>query len=286
MKDLIVGAADKYTWEQVKPWAVSARECGFEGEVALFVYRCDVERFVEEARQLDIDIYPINTNNLGQPIVHEQKGRDTICHQLRFFHLWLFLSSEDAYNYRYVITTDTRDVIFQRNPVKWLDGVLTQIDQFVAPSEGITYHDEPWGADNLKNGFGPYVYVENEGSEIYNVGTIAGYAPAIRDLSLILYSMGEGRYIPNDQSSFNLLVNGDLFNVIRASHDSGWACQCGTTADPEKIERFRPHLLCREPIFKDGKAYTPDETLYYLLHQWDRVPELKSAICQRYGVNA
>lgn len=283
MTDLIIGASDKYTWDQLKPWASSIRECGFDGEAVLLLYRGDVNHIATEAAKLNIDVYPIQTDQNGNPIVHEQRGRDTVCHQLRFFHLWQFLASNSD-EYRYVITTDTRDVIFQRNPVEWLTERVTKINQFVAPSEGIAYGNEPWGADNLKNGFGPYVYAENESSEIFNVGTIAGYAPAMRDLSLLLFNMGENRYIPNDQSSFNLLVNGSLFDVVRASHDSGWACQCGTTMDPEKIERYRSHLLCREPYVMDGNVYTPDETPYYLLHQWDRVPELRANICLKYGI--
>ncbi len=291
MKDLLFGAADNYTWEQIRPWAKSIRECGFKGDVVLLVYRGDVEDIAEHCAELDIGVIVCEADNLGRPINHNDRGRDTQSHQMRFFHLWQFLSGQASNDmravdyYRFVITTDVRDVVFQRDPSDFLEPYLTAgVNQLLAPSEGLRYGDEAWGFDNLKQGFGPYVSQAAYGFEIFNVGTIAGRAQAIRDLSLTLYSMGEGRFIPNDQSAFNLLVNGDLLNVQRIGHDRGWACQCGTTADPQKIEEFRLHLLTPEPKFDDdGFAYTSNGSKYYLLHQWDRVPGVAEKIVERYS---
>lgn len=292
MKDLLFGAADNYTWDQIRPWAKSIRECGFKGDVVLLVYRGDVENIAEHCAELDIDVIVSETDSLGRPINHNDRGRNTQSHQMRFFHLWQFLSNNAMADpdlrtvdyYRFVITTDVRDVVFQRDPVDFLEPHLTKgVSQLLAPSECIRYCNEAWGADNLKQGFGPYVAGWADGFEIFNVGTIAGRAQAIRDLSLTLYSMGEGRFIPNDQSAFNLLVNGDLLTVQRVSHDRGWACQCGTTADPQKIDGFRPHLLGPEPKFDDdGFAYTSRGSKFYLLHQWDRVPGVTEKIIRRY----
>ncbi|KKK67447.1 hypothetical protein LCGC14_2954000, partial [marine sediment metagenome] len=146
------------------------------------------------------------------------------------------------------------------------------------------YCNEPWGADNLQKGFGPYMWKRAQNYEIFNVGTIAGSATAIRDLAFTLYTMGEQRFIPNDQSGFNLLVNGYLLNVDRVGHDEGWACQCGTMADPEKIEAFRPHLLSPEPVFdEDGYAFTSTGEKFYLVHQYDRVPSISGKIEARYA---
>jgi len=281
MKDLLFGAADKYTWSQVKPWAESIRKSGFDGDVVLLVYRVDVSEFLPKAKELNIDLFHTDADNWGNQISHEERQRDTVCHQLRFFHLWQFLSSTQE-QYRYVITTDTRDVIFQRNPIEWLEQRITS-NQFIAPSEGILYKDEPWGVENLVNGFGPYLLERLSPTEVHNVGTIAGTASAIRDLSLIIYSMGEERYIPNDQSGFNILVSSDLLNPIRVKHDEGWACQCGVMLDPEKVDRYREYWVGPQPVVKDGEAYTSTGEKYYLLHQWDRVPELKSMVERVYG---
>ncbi len=288
MTDLLFGAVDKYSWKQMKPWCQSIRDTGFDGDVVLLMYRGDADEIVPEAEKLGIDVVQAGHDNMGEPIQHTIRGRDTQCHQMRFFHLWQYLMTGPVYDqkYRYVVTTDTRDVIFQRNPFEWLEANLAPNEhQIVAPSEGLKYVNEPWGADNMHRGYGPNVGPSTQEYEIFNVGTIAGEAEAIKDLSLLLYSMGENRYIPNDQSSFNLLVNGCLLDVVKTRMIDPWACECGTMMDPSKLPNFLPYLLGERPeIGSDDLVYTAKGELYYMVHQWERVPELKPIISARYGV--
>ncbi len=286
MTDLLFGAVDQYSWDQMKPWCQSIRDTGFDGDVVLLLYRGDKEEIVPAAEELGIIVVQATHDNMAQPINHHASVRDTQCHQMRFFHLWQYLVYDSLKNYRYVVTTDTRDVIFQRNPFEWLEANLDpNRHQIVAPSEGITYGNEPWGADNMRLGYGPVVGPYTNEYEIFNVGTIAGKAQAIKDLSLLLYSMGEGRFIPNDQSSFNLLVNGCLLDVVKTNMHDPWACECGTIMDPSKLPNFLPHLLGDQPkIGDDGLVYTHSGKLYYMVHQWERVPELVQPITERYGV--
>lgn len=285
MKDLLFGASDMYTWEQLKPWVKSARDSGFNGDIALLIYRGDAEDIAAACMDYDVSVFTADSDMWGRPIQHNAGNRDTQCHQMRFWHLYQYLTS-DVGPYRYVICTDARDVIFQKNPSEFLDerfhskfGV-----QILAPSEGLTYNNEPWGADNMKDGFGPNVWEQESVHEIFNVGTIAGTTRAMRDLALMLYTMGEGRFIPNDQSGFNILVNGSILKAQRMSHDEGWACQCGTTLDPQKIAGFRPHLVCPEPTTDDeGFVYTSRGELFTIVHQYDRVPAIADKIVKRYA---
>jgi len=283
MKDLLFGASDIYTWDKVKPWAESIRGSGFDGDVVLLVYRADMGRFAKEADKLDIQLIHTDTDNHGLYIDHNAGGRDTQCHQMRFFHMWQFLSQWEIMPYERVITTDVRDVIFQRNPTGWLNQYKVYDSQIVAPSEGIKYENEAWNKDNMAQGFGPYVSQYADEHTVYNVGTIAGGAYAMRDLAMLIFSMGEGRYIPNDQSSFGLLMNGSLFETVPTSMGDAWCCQCGTTLEPERAHVW-PHLLEDKPVVKDGLVYTSQGELFYLVHQWDRVPGLKEIIEERYGV--
>jgi len=189
MNDLLFGASDLYTWDKIKPWAQSIRDSGFDGEVVLLVYRADMDMFAKEAAKLDIQIMHTDSDNHGRPIDHNAGGRDTQCHQMRFFHLWQFLSADTMDMYDRVITTDVRDVIFQRNPSEWLDDHMTTRWQVVAPSEGILYKNEHWNKDNMLQGFGPYVLEYAKNHTVYNVGTIAAGAEAMRDLALLIFSM-------------------------------------------------------------------------------------------------
>lgn len=284
MKDLLFGASDMYTWEQLKPWVKSIRDSGFDGDVALVIYRGDAEDIASACMDYDVSVFTADSDMWGRPIQHNAGNRDTQCHQMRFWHLYQYLmSTEDPY--QFVICTDSRDVIFQKNPSEFLEEWLDYKSgvQILAPSEGLLYENEPWGAANMRDGFGSYMGEQAKGYEIFNVGTIAGTSEAIRDLALTLYTMGEGRFIPNDQSGFNILVNGSLLDAMLLGHDMGWACQCGTTLDPQKIAGFRSHLLCPEPTTDDeGHVYTSTGELFAIVHQYDRVPAIADKIAKRY----
>ena len=88
-----------------------------------------------------------------------------------------------------------------------------------------------------------------------------------------------------DQAVFNVLINTYPFrqHVVRTY---GWACEAGTVADPRKIESFRPNLLCLEPKFEDGLVKDGlGETVFPIVHQYDRVPEWKKFVQEKYGQN-
>src|ERR1700688_3236181 len=119
MTDLIIGAADLYNWEQINNWAKSIRMSGFDGDVALLLYRSTESArldITENTKPLNIDVYLVEHDNFGRLINHTDRGRDTQSHQMRFFHIWQLLDKQD---FRYVIVTDVRDVIFQDNPTTW-----------------------------------------------------------------------------------------------------------------------------------------------------------------------
>jgi hypothetical protein len=65
--------------------------------------------------------------------------------------------------------------------------------------------------------------------------------------------------------------------------EDGWACQLGTTADPSKIHQFKPLLLEPSPTIKDDIVTTSKGTPYYIVHQYDRVPEWRKLIEVKYG---
>lgn len=278
MRDLLIGAADNYDWTKIRTWAKSARAVGFDGDIALIAYRLiNEQEIVENCKALNIQLIKATADSFGNSLVHAQRNRDTICHQMRFFHLWQYLT-ETHRNYRYVIPTDVRDVVFQSNPSEWLLSNLHA--PILAPSESILFEHEAWNKDNIFHGYGPYVTLYNNLHIVFNVGTIAGESSAIQHLSLILYSMGEHRYIPNDQSSFNILAHGLLRPLVQQVYmDQGWSCQCATMFEKAENKQF---LIEKPPILKEGIAYTPTGEKFVMVHQYDRIEELKKFIEPRY----
>jgi hypothetical protein len=287
--DLLIGAADLYNWSKVKVWAQSARDSGFTGEIALLTYRVDPD-VVENAKQYGVDVYQIDHDPFGRPIDHNTRGRDTQAHQMRFFHAWQLLHTDNYWEkFRHVIITDVRDVYFQRNPSQWLRSKENYLSVFtgtsmIASSEGIRYKNEAWGADNMLNGFGPLVFEAAKEWTIYNVGVVAGVSHQMMGLFLTLYNMTHQRYIPSDQSAYNILVNETMSsNFVTTTHADDWACQCGTVADPTKS-----HLIDKlddpRPKIQGGVLINEAGTPYTIIHQYDRNPTiLRDIVEAKYG---
>ncbi len=164
--------------------------------------------------------------------------------------------------------------------------VLRQnVQKLVAGSEGMRYKDEPWGNENLMQAYGPYVHEQFKDNEIYNVGTIGGVSEYVKDMVFNILFNAINRPIPIcDQAVYNVLIQTQPFKGVTyfAKQLDGWACQAGTTVDPSKIAQFRPHLLESEPKFEDGIVKTSLGKTFAIVHQYDRVPEWKEFIKQKY----
>jgi hypothetical protein len=204
-------------------------------------------------------------------------------HVERFIHIHKLLKSND---YRYAITTDVKDVIFQKNPIEWLENNLPDGDDLIFSSESLKYKDEPWGRENITQCYGQGIYEDFKNNTIFNVGVLAGRGYAMRDLTLQLFLNCLNRPIPIvDQAVFNVMISRHpyLKTSLYAASEDGWACQLGTTADPNKIDEFGPHLLEPLPKLENNKVVTSTGIEYTIVHQYDRNPEWKKVIEAKYN---
>ena len=274
-KNLIIGGCTNYGINELKPWVLSANKQMPDAVKVMCVGNASVE-----TRQ-----WLINNNFT---IVDMPKANIPV-HVLRFLSIYDFLY-KNWEDFEYVITTDVKDVYFQSDAFKWMDywnvGVR-DMQQIVAGTECLNYEDEPWGNENLMQCYGPYIHNQFKKNEIYNVGVLGGSSEYIKDLVFNIFSNATNRPIPIvDQAVFNVLINTQPYKdvVLRATQASGWACQAGTVADPTKMAGFRPHLLEAEPSFVDGIVYTSKGKPFAIVHQYDRVPEWKKIVDEKYGV--
>jgi hypothetical protein len=202
-------------------------------------------------------------------------------HVERFFHIYNFLREN---RYRYVITTDVKDVIFQKNPIEYIEENLGD-KKLMFASESLLYKDEPWGNQNLLETFGAYFHSIFKNNLIFNVGVLAGRGDDMRDLACMIFNMSINRPIPIvDQSTFNFMISMApyLYTSLYLKSEDAWACQLGTTADPSKIEQFKPFLEEPSPRFENGKVVTSVGKEFTIVHQYDRVPDWKSIIEKEY----
>lgn len=279
MDDLIIGCSTNYTWDTLKYWVNSINKSGFKGKKILILMNANLET-AKKVLEAGFEIIGFGQDESGNLVYKHER---IPVHVERFLHIYDYLSKNE---FRYVITTDVKDVIFQKNPIDWLENNLRDGENFVASSESILYKDEPWGNRNLLDTFGPYIYDKFKDNEIYNVGVLAGRGFAIRDLAMNIFSSCLNKPIPIcDQSTYNFLISQSpyLQTTKYLKSEDGFACQLGTTADPSKIESFRPFLLEAEPKMENGMVTTSKGEEYSIVHQYDRVPYWKSVLEVKYG---
>ena len=277
MKDLIVGCATNYDWSKLKYWVNSINRSGFEGDKVLILMNCDKDT-VQKVTDAGFSIIAFNEDGQGNLTYQSQ----LMVHVERFIHIYKLLKDN---LYRYVITTDVRDVVFQKNPSVWLENNLTANEYYVFSSESMKYKDEPWGRENLTQCYGQGIYEDFKNNTIFNVGVLAGRGYAMRDLVLQLFLNCINRPISIvDQAVFNVMVSRHpyLDSSMYTVSEDGWACQLGTTADPSKIDSFRPFLLEPSPKMEGDKVLTSTGKEYIIVHQYDRVPEWRKVIEAKY----
>ena len=277
MKDCIVGCATNYDWSKLKYWVNSINASGFEGDKVLILMNCDKDT-VQKVNDAGFSIIAFNQDGQGNLTYQSQ----LMVHVERFIHIYKLLKDN---LYRYVITTDVKDVIFQKNPSEWLEQNLVKEEHLVFSSESMKYKDEPWGRENLTQCYGQGIYEDFKNNTIFNVGVLAGRGYAMRDLVLQLFLNCINRPIPIvDQAVFNVMISRHPYieSSMYTASETGWACQLGTTADPSKIDSFRPYLLEPSPKLDDDKVVTSTGIEYTIVHQYDRVPEWKKVIEAKY----
>jgi hypothetical protein len=297
-KDLIVGGASGYNWNQLRYWVNSIKKTGFKGDIVLVATNMSgdtVKRLVEE----DVKVFAYGNRSEDGGIAKTDNNIPP--HVERFIFIWDFLRKNKD-TYRFVTVTDTRDVIFQKDPTEYLEkNLMFGAATIVCASEGLAYKDEPWGSKNLLDTFGPLVYDELKDNEIYNVGTIAGFYDEVKDLLLQIFFQSVNRPIPIvDQAVFNFIISLAVYDldIVRTSNESGWAIQLGTTLeaikagagdigqivrqDPSKLDEYIKVYKDTQPVVKDDLV-TNDYVPFTIVHQWDRVPAIRDLVEKVYG---
>lgn len=297
-KDLIIGGAAGYNWDQLKYWVNSINKTGFKGDIVIVATDMSGET-VKKLVENNVKVYAYGKRSEDGGIQKSANGIPP--HVERFIFIWDYLRNNKG-EYRFVTVTDTRDVIFQKDPVEYLErNLLYGSASMVCASEGLAYKDEPWGSKNLLDTFGPMVYDELKDNLIYNVGTIAGLCDEVRDLLLQIFFQSVNRPIPIvDQAVFNFIISMSAYDLefIRANNGSGWAAQLGTTQaaieagagdigmivkqDPSKLEEYIKVYQDVQPEIKDGYVST-GHVNFTIVHQWDRVPAIKELVMKNYA---
>ena len=253
-KDLIISACANYTPDKLEQYVNSIHESGFTGDKMMICYNLSEETHL----YLKSMGWGCITSTLqGHP------------HMKRLIDMWYVLE-QNPFNedYRFVITTDVRDVVFQTNPSDWLydffytGKVNNDRIEVVVASETLTYNEEPWGKKNIHEGYGDTYWEWIKDKEIGNVGIILGKAEGVKNLLQLNYLVSQAGNTQHftDQSSLNLIIHNELVkDKIKISKDV--CLQVGTRGDDFEI--------------KDNKVMNGEEP-FPIVHQYDRSAKLNS----------
>lgn len=210
----------------------------------------------------------------------------------RYLVYWDYLL-DVGHRYRYVLTTDSKDVLIQKNPFDWVEiwkerfrrvgGRNTFLENFVIfISEGLQLKDSPWNMKDQvefqRDVFPPFM-VHAPDNWVINSGLYLGCPEAIRNWFFLLWSVSmksSGR--ATEQSTVNYLYNylkeDETYSLTHPSHDT--LCLTG-----EGLAKG----FVKTAAFKDGQyqLLKEDESEpYFLVHQWDRLPE-RDSILSRFA---
>lgn len=279
MQDLVISAVSEYNSDKLKYWVNSLEKTGYTGKKAVICFNI-LDTTISWLEQHGFIVVLTSTNRNSQNTGYHFS--DNFTYQVpyaRHYFYWKFLSTLS--DIRYVISTDISDVIFQINPSTWLEHNLGEY-KLNYGSEGLKYKDEDWGRDNFKHCYGEELFELVKTREIYNAGSMAGEFNVFKDFSLAVHlAATNAQHNPTpDQAAVNLILSLEPFKSITKfnDHDINWACECGTTVDPSKIDKFRLNLVTPEPYFDGLLVRTSNGDPYCMVHQYNRVPEWKSQL--------
>lgn len=251
MKDLIISATTRYTKNELHNYVESINRCGFGGDKIMVVFDVSLET-IEYLKSNGWEVY--------QSELHGH------IHMYRLITMYLTLSQLNR-NYRYVITTDVRDVVFQKNPSEYLETNLKK--KILVSSENVKYKDEDWGTKNILEGYNDVLLDRYSNELSCNVGVLAGKYKDMMDLLMLNYLVSQSGNTQHftDQSSFNFIIHNTLVNsnVQIEGLNTNWALQMGTLNNPS--------------IIGDTNINIDD---YVIVHQYDRDSSINKLINIRY----
>jgi hypothetical protein len=259
MKDLVISAIANYLPEKIKIYVESLNDCGFDGDKIMICYNIPNET-IEYLSLKGWECYGAELQ--GHP------------HMKRLIDMWYFLDTTDR-QWNHIITTDVRDIFWQKNPSDWLN--INLKTEIIVASECIKNEDEPWAHKNIHEGFGPIFWESIKTNTIVNVGVIAGKHKSVKDLLMLNWLVsqaGDTRHF-TDQSALNLIVNNTLLKD-KIEINSDFAMQVDTLKSNKRFEK-------QQLTIKEGLVInTKDETPYVLVHQYDRIEQLNNLIENKY----
>jgi hypothetical protein len=270
MSDLIVSAVQNYGWPKLRAYANSLARCGFEGTKLMFVENV-AQDCQENLRSLGFDVRPFSTKGLPSA----RRGQKLAFCNARYIPVIEFLKQND---FRYVIWTDTRDLVFQSNPSDWLDAHGAPL---VAAGECWSIKGLPPSPNDtwVKYVATPEDYAWIREQEALCSGTIAGDTQTVLALMerMLDVSYAVDQVWGIDQGVYNCVVRQSPFKEVlrvpRMAEGFIATCSAFRTDSFASGVATLSLLIDEQPRFdrKNGVVRAPrTDAEFCIFHQYDR----------------
>jgi hypothetical protein len=291
--DLILGIAQGYSLEQLKPFVASLKQSGYQGETVLFCHHLD-SGAVESLGQWGVQVVPFHnvrspkSSRIARSFFY-RLARLYYRHKWPFYDQawpWLLAVAKQRYQlyrqflknspnrYRRVLLTDVIDVFFQREPFQG------------CPESDLVFFEED-SRQLLRSGtfnrgvilslLGEPTFLRLQNRPTICSGTTIGTPAAIihyLEKFLALMKTAHRLEMPlGDQAIHNAVVYEHLagmpFSISIAPNHRGPVYTVGEI--PEKEIQVSPH---NEILFPDGRIAP-------VVHQYDRFPRLDALLQEK-----
>lgn len=270
-KDLIIGA---YSGDNLIPptiWINSIIKSGFEGDIVLIAINMSKELTGGFNKRVEV---------VHKPLV----GDFLDVYSQRFYHIYNYLNLKNKY--RYVITTDVTDVVFQSNPSTFIESNIKD-KLIISNGESILIKNEMWNLENIKSGYGQEELEEISNYEVQNVGIIAGTQKEVARICNKIYSLAKVAFNhPADQAAYNIILRKKKFSDITQflGIRQGWSVNAGVIACPTRASEFDPFLLDEKPYIENDTIKNSNGKEIVIVHQYNRNDEWLNLVYKRFKV--
>jgi len=270
LEDLTIAVIRGLDWVSLRPYAVSLARTGFKGTKLVLL-----EDTSEEART--------HLTALGFTLVDRQptpKEFGTWEYGVHRFPPAIEYLRSNSGRFRYVIWTDIRDVVFQADPVVWLQANLAP-SKIVVAGLGHAIKDCPYN-DPWVRACSPAEYSTVRQQEAVACGTFGGEADAMLNLLQAIYDgcKAANQAWATDQGMLNVLVRRPEYGARITGTDELLSAQWWPARNDDPI--IYPWYF--RPVFDktDGLVKGPGGIPYSIVHLYDRDAAWISIMREKY----
>jgi len=251
MNNLIIGSIYHLTFEQIYPFAKSLFASGYTGKIVLFC--------------LDVSARTkVNLSKMGRYSFIDLKKLPMHVNNSRFFHYREFLQEKNDYDY--VLLTDVRDVIFQKNPFSFEKNDSLYVSLEDRTLIGTCPINKKWVIDF----YNEEIFSKMQDHRISCAGTIIGKSSRIY------------RHIDAICKELDKIGEKDKSLLIGAGPDQAAHNIIIRLMPEEPVVYFDnlsgPMMTVGNTYFNDisfiDKVISNQSGVVNIIHQYDRIPEL------------